>query len=104
MSHDRVYRVTVRGRFGELSEVAREYLVRYVADHDIFKSAYTAEGTFTYDHHVDFFNLRYEIRIDGDADEAGEQGRAEAEIFLSAMGFAHRGVKVTVVDVSSVWG
>lgn len=104
MTHDRVYRVTVRGRFGELSEVAREYLVRHVADHDIFKSGYTPEGTFTYDHHVDFFNLRYEIRIDGDADEAGERGRAEAEIFLSTMGFAHRGVKVTVVDVSSVWG
>lgn len=103
MTHDRVYRVTVRGRFGELSEVARQHLVSHVADHDIFKSGYTPEGTFTYDHHVDFFNLRYEIRIDGDAHEAGERGRAEAENFLSTMGFTHRGVKVTVVDVSSVW-
>ena len=103
MTHDRVYRVTVRGRFGDLSEVARQHLVRHVADHDIFKSGYTSEGTFTYDHHIDFFNLRYEIRIAADADEAGERGRAEAEAFLSTLGFAHRGVKVTVVDVSSVW-
>lgn len=97
------FRVTVRGRFGALTESARAHLERHVADHDIFESAYSAEGTFTYDGRIDFFNLRYEVTVDGDSDLAGERGLLEAESFLATMGFVHRGLKVTVVDMSTVW-
>lgn len=103
MSSERVFRVTVRGRFGELSETARSYLQAHAHEHDIFLSAYTAEGTLTYDSHIDFFNLRYEIRGEGDADDAGEAALLEAEGFLSTMGFAHRGLKATVVDIAAMW-
>ena len=58
----RVFRVTVRGRFADLTDRARALLVRSQADHDIFLSAYTPEGTFTYDAAIAFFNLRYELR------------------------------------------
>lgn len=102
---ERVYRVTVRGRFRELGESSRQYLSRSKAEHDIFVSAYTAEGTFTYDDRIQFFNLRYEIRCGGDdpAGLAAITGEVEAEMFLRTMGFGHGELKVDVVDVSAIW-
>jgi hypothetical protein len=103
---ERVYRVTVRGRFGELTDQARRYLTGAQAEHDLFVSAYTVEGTFTYDTRIAFFNLRYEVRLpSATATEqaAGERGLAEAEAFLRTMGFPHRGLKVGVVDATAMW-
>jgi hypothetical protein len=74
-----------------------------VGDHEIFKSAYSPEGSFTYDARIDFFNLRYEIKVDGDVAAAEESGLVEAEFFLATMGFVHRGLKATVVEMSTVW-
>ena len=106
----RVFRVTVRGRFRDLSDAARQYLVRAQPEHDIFVSAYTVEGTFTYDKPVQFFNLRYEVRLI-DADVAGDDPAAvaattaelEAEQFLRTMGFGHHPLKVDVVDMAAMW-
>jgi hypothetical protein len=102
---DTVFRVTVRGRFGELSDRARRYLVGAVDEHSIFKSAYTPEGTFTYDDKIAFFNLRYELRATGDdrAAMAELQALDEAETFLRTMAFTHRGLKAKVVDMSALW-
>ncbi|CAB4599907.1 unannotated protein [freshwater metagenome] len=97
------HRVTVRGRFGPLSDDARSQLRRHLDEHDILLSAYTAEGTLTYDHRIDFFNLRYEITGEPDSDSAGSTGLDRAERFLSVMGWSHRGLKATVVDMSEVW-
>jgi hypothetical protein len=99
---ERVHRVTVRGRFRELGEASRQYLVRSKAEHDIFVSAYTPEGTFTYDERIQFFNLRYEVRA-ASADDAAVAGEVEAETFLRTMGFGHGDLKVDVVDVSAIW-
>ena len=103
MSGERVFRVTVRGRFGDLADTARARLRAHAAEHDIFLSAYTAEGTFVYDDRIDFFNVRYEIRIDGGPDDASAAGLKAADTFLGTMGYAHRGLKATVVDTSSMW-
>ncbi|MCB0965468.1 MAG: hypothetical protein KDB37_01420 [Ilumatobacter sp.] len=105
MSDDRVFRVTVRGRFHELSERARAYLVGAQAEHDIFVSAYTPEGTFTYDERILFFNLRYEIRANGpDAEsDAITEGLLEAEQFLATMGFGHQGLTAKAADLSAMW-
>lgn len=100
-SDQRVFRVTVRGRFADLTEQARSYLARTQNDHDIFQSAYTAEGTFTYDAAVAFFNLRYEVRASG-SDDAELEGLAEAEAFLTTMGFGFTALRATVVDMSAV--
>lgn len=99
-----MFRVTVRGRFDGLTEQARRYLTRSQAEHDIFLSAYTPEGTFTYDAAVAFFNLRYELRGSGpDAAELAElEGLDEAERFLDTMGFDHGALAVTVVDMSAM--
>jgi len=62
-----VYRVVVRGQFSDLDDDLRARLLAEAADHDLFRSAFTAEGTFTYDERLIAFNLRYEIRVPEDA-------------------------------------
>jgi len=98
-----VHRVTVRGRFAGLTDQAQRYLAGAQAEHDIFRSAFTEEGTFTYDERVQFFNLRYEVRGAADADEAGAHGLVETEQFLRTMGFGYKGLTVNVVDVAAIW-
>jgi hypothetical protein len=102
---ENVFRVTVRGRFADLTDEARRYLSMAQAEHDIFVSAYTTEGTLTYDARIDFFNLRYEIRsaaTDAGADAAA-RALDEAARFLTTMKFGHRDLKVDVVEMSAVW-
>ncbi len=111
-----IYRVTVRGRFGTLDEPARRFLAAEQANHDIFKSAFTSEGSFTYVLATKFFNLRYEVRTSDGPVAAGEQARVEATRFLNTMfprcSFpgsttqgpgSDRSLKVDVFDTSAVW-
>lgn len=104
-----IYRVTVKGKFEQLSEQAMKYLRTAAPDHTRFKSAYTAEGTFVYDADVKFFSLRYEVRIDrtetphAPADAAAEAALAEAQTFMTTMGFAHGELNVSVVDLATMW-
>jgi hypothetical protein len=106
MSKQRVYRVTVRGRFAGLTEEARRYLVHAQPEHDIFVSAFTPEGTFTYDSRMMFFNLRYEVRCATDTEHVVDPSAvalAEAEAFLRTMGFGYSHLKAIPFDVSAVW-
>jgi hypothetical protein len=103
VSASQVHRVTVRGRFHQLSDQARQYLVSAQPEHDIFVSAYTEEGTFTYDERIAFFNLRYEVRGAEDSTSAGATGMREAETFLRTMGFGFQHLKVDVVDATAIW-
>lgn len=103
MSLDHVYRVTVRGRFSGLDGDARARLVRSQPDHDIFKSAYTTEGTFTYDERILFFNLRYEVRTTEGPEAASATGLREAESFLRTLGYGFSNLKVDTVDTSAIW-
>jgi hypothetical protein len=103
MSSDRVHRVTVRGRFHQLSDEARRYLVHAQPEHDIFVSAFTEEGTFTYDERIAFFNLRYEIRGAHDDASAAATASEEAGLFLRTMQFGYQGLRADAVDVSAIW-
>ena len=99
----RVYRVTVRGRFGDLTEQARHYLVSNQAEHEIFNSGYTSEGTFTYDSRIDFFNFRYEVRVIDDEPQAAAETNSlvETEAFLRTMKFGYRDLKVESVEAAT---
>ena len=99
-----MFRVTVRGQFFELTEQSRAFLSRSQPDHDIFQSAYTPEGTFTYDAAIAFFNLRYELRASGpDAVELVElEALDEAERFLATMGFTWKNLRANAVDMSTL--
>ena len=100
-----IFRVTVRGRFFELNESQRHYLVESLDDHHITKSAYNGEGTFTYDSNIYSFSLRYEIRTEGDQPEvaAAERGLSQAETFLRTLGIGYQHLKVTATDMQSMW-
>jgi hypothetical protein len=102
MTGERTFRVTIRGRFHDLSDHASGYLLRARAEHDIFESAYTPEGSLTYDDRIDFFNLRYECRA-GDPDAAAVECLEEAERFLDTMQFGYRDLRVNVVDLTAMW-
>ena len=103
MGSERVHRVTVRGRFHQLTDDARRRLVAARPEHDLFVSAFTAEGTFTYDDRISFFNLRYEIRGGADDASAATAGLDEATRFLRTMGFGFQGLRADAVDVSAIW-
>jgi hypothetical protein len=100
----RVFRVTVRGRFHQLSDDARRYLTSAAPEHDILLARYTEEGTFSYDDRVQFFTLRYEVRAgDGDsADDAATQATAEAELFLHTMRIGFAGLRAHVMDMTAM--
>lgn len=102
MTENQVFRITLRGQFADLSAESRAYLVKNQVEHDLFVSAYTSEGTLSYDERILFFNLRYEIRGKS-ADDAATSALKEAEEFLQIMKFTHKPLKVTVVDVSQTW-
>lgn len=99
--------MTVRGRFHELTDGSRRQLAAAVDEHEIFRSAYTREGTLVYDARLDFFNLRYEIRVDAGEPEpsalAGVLALHEAEAFLRTMRYGYRDLKVQTVDLSALW-
>jgi hypothetical protein len=105
MSDLHIFRVTVRGRFFELIQSQRQYLVEALDDHHITKSAYTAEGTFTYDANIYSFSLRYEVRVEGDHPEeaAAELGLGQAETFLRTLGIGYQHLKVTTTDMQTMW-
>ena len=104
-THDTsVFRVTVRGRFHDLSDRARGSLERSRAEHDIFVSAFTEEGTFTYDEQLRFFNLRYEVREAEDEADATAFAQAEAETFLRVLGIGYRLGRVTAMDMTGMAG
>ena len=96
----------MRGQFDALSDEARRYLTGAQAEHDIFVSAYTPDGAFTYDSRILFFNLRYELRS-GAPDAAADASAAalkEAELFLRTMKFGHKKLRVTeVADATAIW-
>ncbi len=100
----RVFRVTVRGRFTELSEAARAYLRAHRAEHDLFVSSFRAEGSLSYDDRLDFFNLRYEVRLleEPTAEHAGVVALTEAEHFLATMRFGSTALRADVMDLSTM--
>jgi hypothetical protein len=105
MESEQIFRVTVRGRFGQLSPATKVSLVAALDDHDVTRSAFTREGTLTYDAHIGAFGLRYEIRLPADQPEemAGQVARREAESFLSVMGFPHGELRVSTTAMASMW-
>jgi hypothetical protein len=98
-----VYRVTVRGHFKDLSEQTRQYLRASVAEHDLFISSFTQEGTFTYDDRLVAFNLRYEVRLgSNDNREPAAIALGEAEMFLRTMRITHGPLRAATMDMTAM--
>ena len=102
MSGRDVYRVTVRGRFVDLEPRARARLAAHAAEHDLFSSAFTEEGTLTYDDRLTFFNMRFEVRDGDDEDEAHAIAQARAEEFLGVLGLGVVVDRVTSMNMTRI--
>ena len=112
-----VFRVVVRGEFADLTSDQREALLAEAEEHDIFRSAFTTDGTFTYDRRLVAFNLRYEIRLDVDLPlpQAGlsfpesQETQAVAVAMehaltdLSGWGLSHKRLRASAADMSEMW-
>ena len=102
-----VHRVVVRGQFADLTDDQRTALLAEVDDHDIFRSAFTEWGTFTYDEQLINFNLRYEVRIDDQADDGpsdpAEVGLAKARATLADWGLGAKHLRATAADMAAMW-
>jgi hypothetical protein len=103
-----IFRVVVRGHFHGLDDEQRAVLVAEAENYEIFKSAYTAAGTLTYEPNLVAFSFRYEIR-DSDDSSAGAEERvieaalAKARASLETMGVDFRHLRATATDMASVW-
>ena len=107
-----IYRVVVRGQFDDLAPDRREVLLAEADNHDIFKAAYTKEGTFTYEPNLVAFQFRYEIRImadDSDSPADNEaavvaQAEEQATTFLQQAGFGHKRLRFEPTNMADFWG
>jgi len=93
-----VFRVTIRGVFEGLDEEDRTALLEGA---DAFRTAFTEEGTFTYDRGLSAFTFRCQVPAEADGDgEAEATERAMAA--LVAHGYPHRVLRVGVTDVRHI--
>jgi hypothetical protein len=101
----RIYRVVVRGHFADLDDPTRHALLADQDQHHIFKSAFTRDGTFTYDERLIAFNLRYEVRNSADdpADAIERDAIDRASRWLDQQGYGHKHLRASAVDMATMW-
>ncbi len=99
----RIFRVTVRGQFGELDEATRSRLIAEAPDHDfVTQAAFTRDGTFSYEPNLIAFSFRYEVRVDEGGD-AVEPSIAAAAKYLHGHGIPSKHIRATATDMATMW-
>ena len=103
----RTYRVHVSGQFAALTPAARAQLRAQQPDHDVFGSAFTPEGTFTYAPSLTRFTLRYLLEVlEESAAEADEAAALEGELlasgYLDSRGISRRPLTISAVCMQDV--
>lgn len=95
-----MFRVTIRGTFGGLSEAERATLL---ADNEGFGAAFTAPGSFTCDDSLSAFTFRCQVPPPP-GEEPDEPGWAvlRATEALEAHGHPHRVLRVAVTDMRDI--
>lgn len=96
----RTYRVQVTGQFAALTPERKAQLRTAQADHDVFVSAFTPEGTFTYTSALSRFTVRYLLDLVADsAAQADDDALVEAELmaadYLETHGIPHKALTVS---------
>jgi hypothetical protein len=106
-----VYRVVVRGAFDGLSDERRGVLRDALADHEIFRAAYTADGTLTYEANLHAFSYRFEVRLRTEPGDDPDRARQDAidvamgkaAAHLDASGLGHKHLRATATDMATLW-
>lgn len=98
----RTYRVTVRGRFENLTAAQRERLRAEQDAHGMFAARFTSEGTFLYGPELVGYQFRYLLEFDeASPEEADLIAHMEAEA-LAEVGIGERGLQGSIVDIGLV--
>jgi Family of unknown function (DUF6204) len=103
----RTYRVHVSSQFAALTPAVRAQLRAEQPDHDVFGSAFTPQGTFTYAASLTRFTLRYLLEVSEDsAAEADEAAAVEGELlasdYLQSRGISHKPLTISAVCMQDV--
>jgi hypothetical protein len=103
----RTYRVQVSGQFAALTPAVRAQLRAEQADHDVFGSAFTPQGTFTYAPSLTRFTLRYLLEVSEEsAARADEAAAVEGELlaldYLASRGITHKPLSISAVCMQDV--
>jgi hypothetical protein len=99
--------VQVTGQFAGLAPAVSARLRGEQAEHDLFLSAFTPEGTFTYTATLTRFTLRYLLEVsESSAAEADEAALVEGELLagelLESRDITHKPLAVTAVCLDDV--
>ncbi|WP_369258243.1 DUF6204 family protein [Geodermatophilus amargosae] len=101
----RTYRVVVRGVLDGLDDDRRAWLRAHAAEHDLFASAFTEEGSTTYDSTLTAFSHRVVVRVDagpGEEAEACTAGELSALQWLEDAGVGFRRLRSTATCTDDV--
>ncbi|MFI6518438.1 DUF6204 family protein [Spirillospora sp. NPDC050679] len=97
MTAPAAFRVTIRGKFGDLSGAQRDALR---ADADAFQIAYTEAGAFAADATFAVFSFRVQIPA-GPGDDEDTAG-LKALAALEAHGLPHEVLRISVTDMREI--
>jgi hypothetical protein len=100
----RTVRVTVRGAFDRLSDAQRAELQAAQGDHDFLHTAYTPEGSLTYDDVAlrPFFTFRFlrTAAAEQDVPDVAAQAELDAAAWLEQRGYGYKNLTAQAVDMS----
>ncbi|MCP2168165.1 DUF6204 family protein [Goodfellowiella coeruleoviolacea] len=102
LNQQHTYRVTVRGRFDQLTDAARTALLGAADQHHIFNAAYTQDGTFTYNRDLRVFDFRYLMVVEDDERAVAERAKQRAIATLTAGGYGYTNLTVSVLNMADV--
>jgi len=99
----KIFRVTVRGWFDQLTDEQRAALLAVAAEHDVVSvGGFTETGTLTYERALRTFTFRVQLRDDEET-VVLERATAMAVAEVEALGVAHRDLRARAVHMASVW-
>lgn len=100
--------MVVRGHFDDLDAQQRAILGAEAENYEIFKAAYTADGTLTYEPNLVAFSFRYEMRETDDSvvdveERLVEAALTKARASLEQMGVGYKHLRGTATNMARVW-
>ncbi|MGB3443701.1 MAG: DUF6204 family protein [Actinophytocola sp.] len=101
MTEEHTYRVLVRGRFTDLDDDGRARLLAVAGEHDMLAAGFTETGSLAYDHTLDFFSFRVELRAEAER-AVCDQGKALAAQAVAGFGVDFRDLKASATDMNLI--
>jgi len=101
MTEEHTYRVLVRGRFTDLDDAGRAKLRAVAGEHDMLTAGFSATGGLAYDHALDFFSFRVELKDKAER-AVCDRGKALAARAVEDLGVDFRDLKASATDMNLI--